>query len=192
MAKYGYARVSTVRQEKEGFSLERQEEILKDSGAVTVVTETYTGTKESRPKLDKLLAKMSAGDTLIVTSIDRLSRTLLQGLQLIEGLIERGIVVHVLNIGVLDDSLDRKMIRNVMLMFAEYNRDVLVKNMRDGKEKARTKPGYREGRPKKYTETQLNHAISLLSGQSYSMVSEMTGISKSTLNREAKRRKLTD
>ena len=61
------------------------------------------------------------------------------------------------------------------------------KLLRAGKEKAKAKGGYQEGRPKKYTEKQIKHALSLLAinggDKSYNEVVEITGISKSTLIR---------
>ena len=60
---------------------------------------------------------------------------------------------------------------------------MIVQRTQEGKAIARLNPNYREGRPKKYTKKQLDHALSLLENHSYNQVSEMTGISKSTLLR---------
>ena len=57
----------------------------------------------------------------------------------------------------------------------------------EGKAVARTRPGFTEGRPEKYTPQQRNHALQLLNSYSYSQVQEMTGISKSTLQRYKKK-----
>lgn len=56
-----------------------------------------------------------------------------------------------------------------------------------GRSVARQGPNYREGRPKKYSPTQLRHALELLeAGKTYRQVEELTGISKSTLIRGKK------
>ena len=64
---YGYARVSSAGQQKYGTSLEGQEEQLLANGAEVIYKEAFTGTKRSRPDLDRLMGKLQAGDTLIVT-----------------------------------------------------------------------------------------------------------------------------
>lgn len=187
---YGYARVSSKGQAKDGNSIEAQTDALKMAGAVAVFTDVYTGTTTDRPELDRLLRELRPDDTLIVTKLDRIARSVQQGIALIDGLAEKGVRIHVLNMGIMDNSPTGKLIRNVMLSFAEFERDMIMQRTREGKEIARTKAGYREGRPKKYNPSQLNHAMELLdSGNSYSQVEKMTGISKSTLAREARRRR---
>lgn len=75
-----------------------------------------------------------------------------------------------------------------MLAFAEYERGMIVERTQAGKAVARQDPNFREGRPKKYLPTQLQHAFDLLdSGKTYRQVEAMTGISKSTLLRARKR-----
>lgn len=185
--KYGYARVSTLKQGKDGNSLEGQEIALKESGAEIIFFEKFTGTKSKRPELDKLLAVLKPGDYLLITKLDRIARSISQGTELIESLIEKGIVVHILNLGILDSTPASKLVRNIFLSFAEFERDMIVERTQEGKEIARQKPDYREGRPKKYKKVQLEHALLLLHEYSYRQVSEMTGISISTLTR-AKRK----
>lgn len=68
---YGYARVSTKGQAKDSSGLESQEKLLRENGAKIIYTDSFTGTKMDRPELDKLLAKLQDGDTLIVTKLDR-------------------------------------------------------------------------------------------------------------------------
>ena len=78
-----------------------------------------------------------------------------------------------------------------MLSFAEFERNMIMQRTREGKMIAMTKPGYHEGRPKKYGKDQLDHAMELLCDHSYSQVANMTGISKATLAREKARRRAT-
>lgn len=56
---YGYARVSTKGQAKDGNSLEAQERALKDAGATVIYSDAFTGTKTHRPQLDELLSMLS-------------------------------------------------------------------------------------------------------------------------------------
>ena len=80
-----------------------------------------------------------------------------------------------------------KLIRNIMLAFAEFERDMIVERTQEGKAIAKQNPDFKEGRPKKFSKVQINHALDLLSEYSYKQVEQMTGISKSTLIR-AKRK----
>lgn len=190
---YGYARVSTKGQAKEGNSLESQIEILKSNGAVKIYSDSFTGTKTDRPEFNRLLAELKAGDILIVTKLDRLARSITQGSELVNQLINKGIKVNILNIGIMDNTPASKLIRNIFLSFAEFERDMIVERTQEGKAIAKTKEWFKEGRPKKYTDKQLDNALSMLTvnggDKSYTEVAELLGISKSTLIRENNKRK---
>jgi DNA invertase Pin-like site-specific DNA recombinase len=77
----------------------------------------------------------------------------------------------------------------MFLAFAEFERDMIVARTQEGKAIAKTKPGFKEGRPKEYTPEQLHHAVDLLKTHSYRQVEEKMKMSKSTLQR-AKRASL--
>ena len=77
--KYGYCRVSTKGQAREGNGLEAQERAVREVGAAKIYLDSFTGVKTSRPELDKLLQEIQSGDTLIITKIDRIARTATQG-----------------------------------------------------------------------------------------------------------------
>lgn len=190
---YGYARVSTKGQANDGNSLESQIEKLKENGADKIYQDSFTGIKTDRPEFTELLNELKAGDTLVVCKLDRFARSMTQGSELVNELIEKGIKVNILNIGVMDNTPASKLIRNIFFSFAEFERDMIVERTQEGKI-ARTKEGFKEGRPKSYTDKQLQHALSLLSvnggDKSYNEVVEITGISKSTLIRENNKRKL--
>lgn len=145
---YGYARVSTKGQAKDGNSIEDQTRKLTDAGAVEVYTDSFTGTKMERPEFDKLLSRLSDGDTLVVTKLDRIARSATKGSELIQQLLSKGVRVHVLNMGMMDNSPTGKLIVNVMFAFAEFERDMIVQRTREGKDIARLSPGYKEGRPR--------------------------------------------
>lgn len=185
---YGYARVSTKGQAKDGNSLEAQEKALRESGANEIYVDAFTGTKTDRPEFDKLMNKIQKGDTLIVTKLDRFARSMSQGSELVSDLIERGIKVYILNIGVMDNTPSSKLIRNVFFAFAEFERDMIVERTMEGKAIAKQNPEFREGRPKKYSRKQIEHALELLDSNSYKQVEDLTGISKSTLIRAKKKR----
>ena len=188
---YGYARVSTKTQAKDGNSLEGQKKALIDAGATEIFEDAFTGTITDRPQLDLLLSKLESGDTLVVTKLDRIARSAVEGSKLVQSLLERGISVNVLNMGKMDDTPTGKLIYTIMFAFAEFERDMIVERTQEGRAIARKNKDYREGRPKKYSKKQIMHALSLLENHSYSQVVEMTGISKATLARAKKNAELT-
>ena len=189
---YGYARVSTKGQEKNGNSLENQIELLKENGAAEIYADSFTGTKTDRPEFKKLLTVLKEGDTLIVTKLDRFARSMMQGSELVTELLEKGIKVNILNIGVMDNTPASKLIRNIFFSFAEFERDMIIERTQEGKAIAKLKPGFKEGRPKKYTKEQLDNALSMLTVcgglYRYKEVERLLNISVSTLIREYKRR----
>lgn len=186
---YGYARVSTKGQAKDGNSLEAQEKALREAGATKIYSDAFTGTKVNRPNFDKLLEVLEEGDTLIVTKLDRFARSMSKGSDLVNELINKGIRVWILNIGIMDNTPNSKLIRNIFFAFAEFERDMIVERTQEGKAIARQKPDFKEGRPAT-DKDKLNNALGLLeSGMSYSKVSAQTGISISTLARAKKKLK---
>lgn len=187
MTVYGYCRVSTEGQ-ADNNSLEAQEAELRAEGATVIYKDVCSGAKMHRPQFDELMSKIQEGDRLIVTKLDRFARTATEGFNMIQKLFDRGIRVQVLNVGTIENTTTGRLILHIFLAFAEFERETIKERMSEGKAVARQKPGYREGRPKKYTKRQLDHALSLLSEHSYKQVAELTGISKSTLIRTKKGR----
>ena len=188
--KFGYIRVSTRKQARDGNSLEAQREALTAAGAEKIYTDAFTGTRMERPEWDKLRAQLRRGDVLIVTKLDRLARSVSQASGLITDMIDEGVTINVLNLGVLSNDSVNTLLRNVLLSFAQFERDMIVQRTQEGKAVARaTDPDFREGRPPKFDTEQLDHAMELLENHSYTQVVKLTGISKSTLIRERKRRK---
>ena len=68
----------------------------------------------------------------------------------LKDLFEKGIKVHVLNMGLVEDTPTGRLILSVMLAFAEFERDMIVERTQEGKAIAKQNPDFREGRPKKY------------------------------------------
>ena len=189
--KYGYARVSTYRQGTEGNSLEAQKKLLQGAGAEEIIAETYTGTKVNRPGFSALIEKLQAGDTLIVCKLDRFARTAVEGVQIVQALQKKGVTVHVLNMGIIDNTPTGKLTLTMLLAFAEFERDMIVERCQSGKQEAREQGRgaiVDGGRPKKFNPDKVEHAMELLQTKSYSQVSAITGISISTLAREKRRR----
>lgn len=184
---YGYCRVSTRGQARDGNGLEVQRAAVIAAGAEKVFSDTFTGTKANRPELNNLLDEINKGDKLIVAKLDRVARSASQGAELIQTLLDKGVTVHILNMGILDNTPTGKLIRMIFLAFAEFERDMIVERTQEGKALARQNPNFVDGRPKKFKKQQVSLALELLDKHSYKEVEQMTGISKSTLVR-AKRK----
>ena len=146
---YGYARVSTKGQERDGNSLAAQEKVLREHGAEVIYKDSFTGTKKHRPELDKLLSVVKEGDTVVVVKLDRIARSTIQGCELMNELFDKGVAVNVLNMGMMDNSTTGKLIRSIFFAFAEFERDMIVERTSEGKAVAREREDFREGRPTK-------------------------------------------
>lgn len=176
--KYGYARVSTRQQDLEG-----QLRQLEEEHCNKIFFEKITGTKSDRPEFQKLLQTVQAGDTLVVTKLDRFARSTQDALNTIKVLFEKGVRINVLNLGVIENTSTGRLIFTIFSAFADFERDLIVERTREGKEIAKQRPGFKEGKPRKFSQKQINLAMKLLEGNSYKEVEQMTGISKSTLTR---------
>lgn len=144
---YGYARVSSIGQDKYGNSKQAQTDALLAAGCEKVYYEHFTGTKMERPELTKLLEELKPGDTLKVTKLDRFARTALEGANRIKELMDRDINVHVLNIGLIENTTMGRFILRIMLSVAELERDSIMERLNEGKSIAKARdPNWREGR----------------------------------------------
>ena len=178
--KIGYARVSTFEQK-----LESQIEVLKEAGAEEVFQEKFTGTTVERPQFNLVFKKLKDGDTLIVTKLDRLARNTREVLEIVQSLFNRGIKVHILNIGLIDNTPTGQLIFTIFSAFAQFERDLIVTRTQEGKNFAKIHdPNFKEGRPQKFTEEQIQFAYELKQqGMTYKMIERKTGISIATQKR---------
>ena len=112
-----------------------------------------------RPKFLELLERLEEGDTLVVCKLDRFARTAIEGVQTVRELFERGVRVHILNMGLVENTLTGNLILTVMLAFAEYERGMIVERTQTGKAVAKQDPNFKDGRPKKFTSEQIDLAL---------------------------------
>jgi len=187
MAKYGYARVSRVAQD-----LESQIQSLESEGCTKIYKEKFTGTKTDRPVFNEVMALLTEGDTLVVTKLDRLARNTKEGIDVVEALFERGVRVHVLNVGLLENTTMGRFFLTTLLAVAEMERNLIIERTQEGKAIAKQREGFTEGRPKKFDKKHLDNAMKLLESNSYKEVESMTGISVATLARERRKRKANE
>lgn len=191
---YGYARVSTKGQAKDGNSLEAQEkEILERYENAKIYKEAYTGTTTDRPIFNDIINQIKENDMIVVTKLDRLARNTVEGIQIVKEIFKKKASVHVLNVGLLEDTAMGQFFITTLLAVAELERNQIVERTQTGKAMAKANAQARgekfiEGRPEKFNAMQIENALNLLETHSYSEVVKLTGISKSTLIRAKKRK----
>ncbi|OTA53549.1 recombinase family protein [Limosilactobacillus reuteri] len=156
MTRYGYARVSTLKQDLQ----EQIDEIVaKGVNRDNIFAEKMTGTKSDRPQWLKLMKKVKPGDEILVTKLDRLGRSLRIILNEIDELTAKQVSVTVGNMTFDKSTPTGKLMLNVMASFAEFERDMIVDRMQGGRAyKRKTDPKYREGRKRRLTPAMV-HAM---------------------------------
>lgn len=159
---YGYARVSTDKQE-----LDIQVKALKEAGATKVFKEKVSGIAATKKELEKLFEVITVGDTLVVTKADRIARSLSQLEKSVTDLTSRGVTVNILNMGIFTaENMDNpmtKLLFNVLGAFAEFERSMIIERTQDGIKEAKSK-GVKFGRKSKTykIEGTLLHAIEMV------------------------------
>ena len=154
MALVGYARVSTQDQNLTG-----QLEAQKAAGAETVYREKISGARADRPQLAKLMAVLKAGDTVLVTKIDRLGRSTRELLELIERIGKAGAAFRSLGDPLFDTTSSQgKLMATLLAAIAEFERDLIRERTGDGRKRAMAK-GVKFGRKPKLSDYQRAEAI---------------------------------
>lgn len=172
----GYCRVSTKKQAK-GTSLEDQRGvILEKYPNAEIVVETYSGAKV-RPLFSKVVEELEPGDMLVTTKLDRFCRTTKEGLEYIDLLMNRGVKIHILNMGLIEDNPIGRLLVTQLLAFAEFERAIIRERMESGKQyKRETDPEYKEGRKK----LEIEKFPKKKKDQSVAEYCKMVGISKAS------------
>lgn len=181
---YGYGRVSTAdqttenqRKELEGMGHELQSQRW--------FSDTISGKvpAKERPQFSKLLERMEADDLLLVSKLDRLGRDMIDVLQTLKFLEERGIRVKVKALGDVDlTSAAGKVTVRVLAAVAEMERDLLVERTQAGLARAKAE-GKQLGRPSKTTEEDRETIRQRLhAGESVSQLARDYGISRASVN----------
>jgi DNA invertase Pin-like site-specific DNA recombinase len=139
----GYARVSSASQ-----SLEVQLDALKAAGCGKVFAEKRSGTTtDGREELANAVDFARDGDTLVVTRLDRLARSMIDLRQLVDKLAAKGVMFRCLQQGAIDTTRsDGKLLLNILASFAEFETDLRRERQRDGIDKAKA-AGVYKGRP---------------------------------------------
>ena len=175
----GYARVSTQEQR-----LDRQLDNLKARGCEKIYQEKMTGTKDSRPELEKMLDALRPGDTLVIDSFSRLSRSTKSLLDMVERLNQMGV-----NLISIKEQLDTttatgKLMLTMLSALSQFERDLLAERTADGLKAARAR-GRKGGRPKAGDDKKKAAALSMYQANKLTNkeIADTVGVSTATLSR---------
>jgi DNA invertase Pin-like site-specific DNA recombinase len=179
---YGYARVSTLDQ-----NLDRQKDALREYGVDKIYCEKISGAKKNRPELDRMLAVLESGDAVVIESLSRLGRSVKNLSELMEMFNEKGIRLISLKESVDTTSATGRLLFTIISSLAAFERETLIERTNEGLASARAR-GKVGGRPKTNAAA-LKKAVALYETGQYSLadVTDLTGVSKSTLYRALKK-----
>lgn len=175
---FGYARVSAKQQ-----NLDRQIDALKKYGCDIIYNEKMTGTKRNRPELEKLLDRITKGDTIVIESLSRLGRSTKDLIELTELFQSKGVHLVSLKEQIDTSTSTGKLLFTLMSAIAQFERDVIADRTREGLKATRAR-GRTGGRPR-VNQDNIKKAVRLYRTREYSIreIEELTGVKKSTLYR---------
>ena len=149
-----YARYSSDNQKEESIDGQLREcKAYAEKNGIQIV-DTYidralSAKTDNRPRFQQMIKDSASKhfEVILVWKLDRFARTASEGSALVKELLERGVNVHILNMGLIENTATGRLILNVLLSFAEFERDMIVERTSDGKAvKRATDPNYKEGR----------------------------------------------
>jgi DNA invertase Pin-like site-specific DNA recombinase len=177
--KFGYGRVSTVDQNLDG-----QKDALLRAGATRVFVEKITGTKASRPELDLLRQILREGDTVYITRIDRLGRSVRDLLEIVSDFETKGVNLKVLEQNIDTTSSEGRLFFHMVAAFAEFEHSIMVSRTKDGLAAARAR-GRVGGRKAKLTDAQISKLRALYNQKNLTVleIAQMFQVSRPTVYR---------
>lgn len=179
MTVFGYARVSTEEQ-----MLDVQLAQLKAAGCTRIFHEKKSGVITKRPELQRAMRALKSGDVLVITSLDRLGRSLIGLHNVINDLTEKGAEVRSLRETWLDtSSAQGKLMLAVLGGLAEYERELIRIRTSEGRALA-VERGVQLGRPPKLTLDQRADAFRRRSaGEGLGSLAKSYGVDETTISR---------
>jgi len=139
----GYCRTSTLEQVA---GLEAQREALRAIGCEKVYEEQVSSVAK-REGLSEALGYCREGDTLVVTKLDRLARSVRHLGEIIETLEEKSVELKVLDLGLDTGTATGKLMLNVLGSVAQFEREMMLERQREGIAKAQREGKYRGRAP---------------------------------------------
>lgn len=188
---FGYARVSTI-----GQNLDNQIEQLKEQGAEKIFLEKVTATStKQRTELKSMIEHVRTGDTIVVTKIDRLARSISDLNKIVSTLNSKGVSVKFIKEQMTFEANNNNSLNtllfNILGSFAQFERDLIVERTSEGRERAKAN-GKKFGRKASSSKKDIDRAIELHNnrnenGLNVSDILKMTGVKKSTFYYELKK-----
>ena len=176
----GYARVSRGDDQ----TTEAQTHALTDAGVERVFTEHESGGRWDRPELHRMLDQLRPGDVVVVTRLDRLSRSLKDLLTLLERIEAAGAGFRAVTEAVDTTTPAGRMLASMIGAFAEYERAIIRERTREGVAEAR-RQGRTGGRPPSLTREQESAAVGMIQRgeRTQAAVARLFGVDRSTMSR---------
>ena len=174
----GYGRVSTSDQ-----NVESQKDALLKAGVDQIFLDTFTGTKSSRPELDRMKDVLREGDTIVITRLDRLGRSTKDLLNLVSDLKDQGVNLEVIEQSINTSTPEGKLFFTLVASFAEFEREIMRARTIDGLNSARAR-GRVGGRKPAMSKAKIATAKQMYAdGQYVKEIAEVLGVSRPTIYR---------
>ena len=161
-----------------------QHDALTAAGVDRLYVERYTGTKTSRPELDRARETLRAGDTLVITRLDRLGRSTKDLLNIVADLELVGVNLEVIEQKIDTATAEGRLFFTIVAAFAEFEHDLIVARTKDGLAAARAR-GRSGGRKPKMTPARITESRRLYDAgeKSVQEIAELFGVSRPTIYR---------
>ena len=179
MAIAGYLRVSTAEQHADA-----QIDALTAAGCQKLFTDHASGTLAHRPGLDDALNYLRPGDTLIITKLDRLGRSVKNLKSITDELAHRDVALRVLSQGIDTSTPGGRLFFHMLAAIAEFEHDLIVERTHDGLAAARAR-GRKGGRKPKMTPTRITQARAMYDAGELTVqqIADTLGVSRPTIYR---------
>lgn len=174
----GYARTSTLEQEA---GLEAQRRELEALGAGRLFTE-QTSSVGPRKALEEAISYAREGDTLVVTKLDRLARSVTHMGEIVENLKAKGVALRILNLGIDTGTATGELMLNVLASVAQFERQMMLERQKEGVQKAKAEGKYRGRAPTAKRQTDQVKALAT-EGLSKAAIAARLGISERSVFR---------
>ncbi|PPF54450.1 DNA invertase [Clavibacter michiganensis] len=179
MASIGYARVSTRDQNPDA-----QTDALTAAGCEKVFVEHASGVLAKRPEFGKALDYLREGDSLVVTKLDRLGRSVRNLKEVADDLQQLGVGLKALSQGIDTTTPGGRLFFHMLAAIAEFEHDLIVERTHDGLAAARAR-GRKGGGRFKMTPTKAQQARSMYDEKTYTVqqIADTFGVSRGTIYR---------
>jgi DNA invertase Pin-like site-specific DNA recombinase len=174
--------IGYLRPDTNGQNVQSQLDQLKAAGASKIFQEQPAHTKRDRPQLDKLMAAVRGGDTLVVTSLDRIAHNTRHLLAIVESLNSSGASLKVIDKGIDTSTPDGEVIRMLLAAIADFERQILRESQSMGIAKAKREGRYKGRKPTAMARTDEVLALSA-QGVTRQKIADQLGIGVASVYR---------